>query len=172
MSPHPLWLPSSLLLHWFASQTKLPSSLLLHSFPRLIVLSSSPQLPCLNLAQTSNRFLPAAFPLCNLLVLSLLCFPLSCQAHTNLTHSPWLADSLLADVWGKKRRENDDIQYLNPTAKSYLFAIDNKSILNDLINSRWIWIGHKAKSTRLSCFPVLHYHRICNFTIFFFFCRF
>ena len=47
----------------FASQAKLQSYLLLHSFPRLVALSSSPQLPCLNLKQTSNYFLPAAFPL-------------------------------------------------------------------------------------------------------------
>jgi hypothetical protein len=38
----------------------------------------------------------------------------------------------------KRTREKDDVQYLNPTAKSYLFAIDNKSILNDMINNTWI----------------------------------
>lgn len=38
-------------------------------------------------------------------------------------------------------------------------------ILNDFIQHRRICISDEAKSTWLTGPPILHYHRICNFTI-------
>jgi hypothetical protein len=61
--------------------------------------------------------------------------PSSHQSHTLTLTGRFPGHGFLG---GERRREKDDVQYLNPTAKSYLFAIDNKSILNDLIYSTWI----------------------------------
>jgi len=79
-------------------------------------------------------FLSAIFS-CSLYCASLCHAKLTLTSHTHLDW-PIPCSRIFEGV--KRRREKDDVQYLNPTAKSYLFAIDNKSILNDTINSTWI----------------------------------
>ncbi|PNT45887.2 hypothetical protein POPTR_003G162550v4 [Populus trichocarpa] len=107
LSPPPLWLPSSVLLHSFASSTVLPSSVLLHSFDlhcaSLVswICPPSRSFP-LSTSHITISFL-LHFPLCNLPLLSPLCFPLSCQAQLSKVRKKPTMSAVETSIWTSQR---------------------------------------------------------------------